>query len=515
MTNGIVEQALNGHALVETNNLMTGATYLESLDDGREVWFDGERVKNVTEHPAFRNAARSMARLYDALHDPALHDDLTTVDKFGQRTHRFFAPAYSAEDLQKARKAIDIWQRINYGWMGRSPDYKAAFMAQLAEGHSFYDPFGDNALSWYKKYASQGLFLNHVLIDPPVNRAKGRAEVKDIYLSLDRDDDKGIYVSGAKMVATGSALTHATFVAVNSGTAARMEVGRDEDMALIFIADMNAPGLKLISRPSYELKANSPFDAPLASRFDENDAVVVFENCFVPWENVLIFRDVEKTKQFYANSGFFQRFNLQAAVRLTIKLEFCIGLMVKGTQASGTNRFRGVQAAIGELVAMRETIQAMTTALVNDVEPGIGNSVLPRLQTASALRIYMTNAWTQVRNTFETVLAGAPSFTISTVRDMHAPELEHIIDTYYQGTNLEGRSRVKLFNLVWDALYSEFAGRHALYERNYAGNKDQQRLDMLRWATVRGEIANFEGLVEDCMADYDTNGWINSVWHNQ
>ena len=510
-----IETAQSTHRqapITETNQLMSGNSYLASLNDGREIWFDGERVKNVTEHPAFKNAARSMARLYDALHDPDLQDDLTTVDKFGHRTHRFFAPAYSSEELFKARKAIDIWQRINYGWMGRSPDYKAAFMAQLAEGHSFYEPYGENALNWYKKFASQGLHLNHVLIDPPVNRAKGRAEVKNIYLSLDKSDDKGIYVSGAKMVATGSALTHATFVGVNSGTAARMEVGRDEDMALIFFADMNAPGLKLISRPSYELKANSPFDSPLASRFDENDAVVVFENCFVPWENVLIFRDVEKTKQFYAHSGFFQRFNLQAATRLSIKLEFCIGLMIKGTEASGTNQFRGVQAAIGELVAMRETIWAMTTAMIAEPEPGIGDSVVPRLQTAAALRIYMTNAWTQVRNTFETILAGAPSFAISSVRDMHAPELEHIIETYYQGTNLDGRRRVKLFNLVWDALYSEFAGRHGLYERNYAGNKDQQRLDTLRWSTIRGDIAQFTGLVDDCMADYDVNGWVNGVW---
>jgi 4-hydroxyphenylacetate 3-monooxygenase len=110
-----------------------------------------------------------------------------------------------------------------------------------------------------------------VLIDPPVDRHKARIDVRDVYLSVDRDDDKGIYVSGAKMVATGSALTHATFVAVNSGTAARMEVGRDEDMALVFLIEMNAAGLKLITRPSYEHNAASPFDAPLASRFDEGN----------------------------------------------------------------------------------------------------------------------------------------------------------------------------------------------------------------------------------------------------
>ena len=492
----------------ETNQMLTGAQYLESLNDGREVWYHGERVQNIAEHPAFRNAARSMAQLYDALHDPDQQDALTMVDKFGIRTHRFFAPSYSVEDLNGARNAIAIWQRLNYGWMGRTPDYKAAFMAQLAEGHSFYGEYGENALGWYKKYASQCLFLNHVLIDPPINRAKGRAEVKELYVSLDKSDDKGIYVSGAKMVATGSALTHATFVAVNSGTAARMQVGRDEDMALVFIADMNSPGLKLISRPSYEHKARSPFDAPLASRFDENDAVVVFENCFVPWENVLVFRDVERTRGFYASSGFFNRFNLQSAVRLSIKLEFCIGLLLKGTESSGTDGFRGVQAAIGEIIAMRETIWALTSAMVYEPEDGIGGTKVPRLLTSAASRIFTTNVWKDVRHIFETVLAGAPSYTISGVEDMHAPELGSIIDRFYQGNNLTGRERIKFFNLVWDSMYSEFAGRHGLYERNYAGNKDQQRLDTLRWAKLRGDADRYRALVDDCLADYNENGWV-------
>ena len=235
-----------------TNALLTGDAYLASLDDGREVWFNGERIRNVTNHPAFRNAARNTARVYDALHDSALKDKLLLTDRFGITTHKFFAPSYSSKELAEAREAIVIWQRINYGWLGRTPDYKASFMAQLAEGHSFYEPYAENALNWYKKYAAKCLFLNHVLIDPPMDRSKARIDVREVYLSVDKDDDKGIYVSGAKMVATASALTHVTFVAVNSGTAARMETDRDEEMALVFITDMNAKGVKLISRPSVD-----------------------------------------------------------------------------------------------------------------------------------------------------------------------------------------------------------------------------------------------------------------------
>jgi 4-hydroxyphenylacetate 3-monooxygenase len=492
---------------VTVGGMLDGPGYLASLSDGREVWFDGERVGDVPTHPAFRNAARSIAHLYDLLHDPSTRDRTTTTDREGTVTHTFFAPAYSAEDLLAAREAIAVWQEATYGWMGRTPDYKAAFMAQLAEGHAFYGDHAANALHWYRRCARQVLYMNHVLIDPPVDRHRPRSEVGDVYVKLDREEDGGIRVSGAKMVATASALTHATFVAVNSGTASRMEVGRDEDMALVFIADMDTPGLKLISRPSYEIGVH-PFDAPLASRFDENDAVMIFDGALIPWENVLVYRDVERTKGFYAESGFFNRYNFQASIRLATKLDFCIGLLQRGTEASGTSEFRGVQADIGELVAMRDLVWALSSAMAHDPEPGIGDSVVPRLQTAAAARVYMTNTWQRVRDIFESTLAGAPTFTVSSPADLTTPELEPIIERYYRGTGLTGPERIKLFRLVWDALYSEFAGRHALYERNYAGNQDQQRLDALRWSQQRGDADRRNALVEACLSDYDTTGWL-------
>ncbi len=464
------------------NDLLTGQAFLDSVRDGREVWYAGERVKDVTTHPAFRNSARNIARLYDSLHDTAHREQLTRTDKYGILTHKFFAPSYTAEELLEARDAIALWQRMTYGWMGRTPDYKAAFMAQLAEGFSFYEPFGENALNWYQKYAAQGLFLNHVLVDPPV--------------------------------ATGSVLTHATFVAPNSGTAARMQAGKDEAFALVFIVDMETPGLKLIGRPSYELKADSPFEAPLASRFDENDSVLVFHDAFIPWENVLVYRDVEKAKGFYAASGFFNRFNLQSSTRLAVKLEFACGLLMKGTEATGTNTFRGVQIEVGELISMANLVWALTTAMAMDPEPGVGDSVVPKLQTAAAARVYMTSAWQRVREIFEKVLAGAPIVTVSSVADLGQPELDPIIERYFRGTGLAAADRIKLFKLIWDALYSEFAGRHALYERNYAGNHEQQRLDALNWSDGRGDSDRYRQMVDACLSDYDQNGWVAEYLQN-
>src|SRR5262245_56914460 len=151
---------------------LTGAEYLESLHDGREIWLYGERVKDVTTHPGFRNTARMIARLYDALHDPELKDVLTTETDTGSgsRTHRFFKAPMSAEEQLQARDAIAAWCHITYGWLGRSPDYKASFLGTLGANSAFYAPYEANAKAWYKKAQEQVLFLNHAIIHPPVDR---------------------------------------------------------------------------------------------------------------------------------------------------------------------------------------------------------------------------------------------------------------------------------------------------------------------------------------------------------
>ena len=301
------------------DELMSSSEYLESLRDDRAVYLYGEAVKDVTVHPAFRNSARSIARLYDALHKAELRDLMTTVDRFGIRTHRFFAPSYSAEELLAARDAIAAWARLTYGFMGRTPDYKAAFMATLGANPEFYAPFEENARRWYRRFASKALYLNHVLINPPVDRMKPVHEIADVFLHVVRETDAGAIVSGAKMLATGSAVTNATFVAQNSATT--LQEGKAEDYALVFIAPMNTPGTKLLCRPSYEQSARSPFDYPLSSRFDENDAVLIFDEALIPWENFLVYRNVERANSFFPESGFFNRYNLQGGTRLAVKLD--------------------------------------------------------------------------------------------------------------------------------------------------------------------------------------------------
>lgn len=122
-----------------TQRPFTGEEYLKSLQDGREIYIYGERVKDVTTHPAFRNAAASVAQLYDALHKPEMQDSLcwNTDTGSGGYTHKFFRVAKSADDLRQQRDAIAEWSRLSYGWMGRTPDYKAAFGCALGANPAF------------------------------------------------------------------------------------------------------------------------------------------------------------------------------------------------------------------------------------------------------------------------------------------------------------------------------------------------------------------------------------------
>ena len=154
---------------VKVSRPQNGAEYLASLRDDREVYLYGERVKDVTTHPAFRNTARMVARLYDALHDPKRKDKLLVPTDTGNggMTHAFFKAPKTPQDLLAGRDAIAEWGKLTYGWLGRAPDYKAAFLATLGANAEFYAPYQDNAKRWYKFSQERVPFINHAIIHPP------------------------------------------------------------------------------------------------------------------------------------------------------------------------------------------------------------------------------------------------------------------------------------------------------------------------------------------------------------
>lgn len=488
----------------------TGSEFLESIQDGREIYIYGERVKNVTSHPAFRNSARMVARWYDRFHDNKEKIGVLTDCGTGKLTHPFFLGSRNSADLIKARDAIVDLQQVAYGWMGRAPDYKASFLGTLGANSNFYGEYASNARAWYERTQQRLDYWNHAIVNPPIDRARPIEEVRDVFMHVERETDQGLIVSGAKVVATGSALTHYNFIA-HYGIPIK-----DKSFALIFTAPMNAPGVKLIARTSYEFTAaatGSPFDYPLSSRLDENDSILVFDNVLVPWENVFIYGDVEKINAFFPASGFVPRFTLHGLSRLTVKLDFIAGLFSMAVDATGAKDFRGVQTGVGEVIAWRNTFHALSEAMVKSPNHWEGSDgyVLPNLNAGLAYRVLAPIAYPRIKELIERHVASGLIYLPSSAADFENEAVRPLLDRFVRGSNgYTALDRVKLLKLLWDAIGTEFGGRHELYERNYAGNYENLRIECLGAATATGELGAMQELVHRCMSEYDLNGWTAS-----
>ncbi len=486
---------------------LTGDEYLESLRDGREIFLYGERVKDVTTHPAFHNAARMTARLYDALHDPAHQPVLTAATDTGSDgyTHRFFTTPRSADDLVAAQRAIAGWARLSYGWMGRSPDYKASFLGTLGANAEFYEPFADNARRWYRESQEKVLYWNHAIVHPPVDRHLPPDRVADVFVHVEQETDAGVVVSGAKVVATGSVLTHYNFVA-HYGLPVK-----DARFALVATVPMDAPGMKLICRPSYAATAavmGSPFDYPLSSRLDENDTILVLDKVLIPWENVFVYGDVGKVQLFSGQSGFVERFTFHGCTRLAVKLEFIAGLLAKALELTGTQDFRGVRSRLGEVLAWRDLFQAMSDAAARNPVPWRDGAVLPNPLYGMAYRWFMQTGYPRVREIVLQDVASGLIYLNSSAEDFGNPEIRPYLDKYLRGANgADAVERVKVMKLLWDAVGTEFGGRHELYERNYAGNHENTRIELLTAHEASGRLDNYKAFVEQCLGEYDLAGW--------
>lgn len=497
-----------------TTKPLTGQEYLESLQDDREIWLDGEKVKDVANHPAFRNSARSIARLYDALHDPKYKDVLTTETDTGSGgyTFKYFKASKSAQDLVESRDAIAEWTKLTYGQMGRTPDYKASFLATLGGNPEYYAPYSENAKFWYKEEQEKNWFFNHAIVNPPVDRNKDVHEVGDVFIRMEKETDPGLIVSGSKMVATGSALTNYNFVGTYG-----LPI-KQKEFAVVFIAPMDTPGVKLISRASYELKSavmGTPLDYPLSSRFDENDAVLVFDKALIPWENVLIYEDMQKTTSFFVESGFINRFTFQGVTRLAVKLDFIIGVLMKALKTAGTDEFRGVQAQLGEILAWRHMFWSLSDSMALNPTKLDNGTVIPNINGGLAYRIFLQEGWPKIKGIIQQIVAGNLIVQPSSARDFLNPEFRPTIDKLYRGSNgIDAESKIKVIKLLWDAIGTDFGGRGELYERNYAGNQDDIRLQTLYNAQGTGKADEFMAFAEQCMNDYDLHGWKGDTWIN-
>jgi len=449
--------------------LKTGAQHIASLRDGRAVYIDGALAGDVTAHPAFRNAVGSIGALFDFQCAPANRDLMTYVADSGERANRSWQLPRSYAELVERRRALAAWADLHCGFLNRTPDYVASGMAAMVMGldvFEAYDRKRAGALLDYYRYArDRDLYLNYVITNPQADRSKSAAAQANPYLTLGLvdQDHEGITVRGAKMLATGGTLANEVFV-----TCIQPLQPGDEKHALAFAIPLATKGVKLLSRKSYEAAAPSAFDNPLASRFDENDAVLYCDEVRVPWERVFINGSIEMCqRQFYATPAHHYQ-NYQSIIRLDAKLRFLAGIARRIADMNGTAAMPAVRETLGQLAAEAAMIESLLLAMEVKGAPH-GAYFVPDRHMLYAAQTLSQQLYPRFVNTLRELAGGAMIMLPSSRRDFADPELSRLIEQTQQSPAAGARDKVKFYKLAWDAVGSEFASRHTHYEMFYSG----------------------------------------------
>ena len=449
--------------------MKTGREHMAQLRDRRCVYIDGARVDDVTRHPAFTRAVGSIAGLYDFSSHPDNRALMTFETDAGERANRIWELPRSYAELQGRRAALEAWSGLHAGFMGRAPDHVASCIAGMYMGlevFEAYDPARAGALAAYYRHArDRDLYLTYVIINPQADRSKAANQQQDPSLTagvVDRDAG-GITVRGAKMLATGGVMANEVLV-----TCIQPLQKGDERYALSFAIPMNAKGLKLLSRKSYEAAAPSVFDNPLSSRFDENDSVLFFDDVKVPWDRVFIDGSVEMVhRQFHATPAHVYQ-NYQAMIRLSVKLRFLVGVARRLAEMNGTLGFPQVRESLGQLAAEAAMVDALVVAMeVKGRQRGA--YFVPDAHTLYAAQTLTQQLYPKVASTLRELAGGGMIMLPSSVEDFRNPEIAAIIDKTQQSPAANAEDRVKFYKLAWDAVGSEFGSRHLQYEMFYAG----------------------------------------------
>src|ERR1700720_3190893 len=343
--------------------MRTGAEYLRSLNDGRRVFVDGESVKDVTAHPAFRQAARSVANLYDIAADPALRERMTFASpKTGAPVWRAWQIPRTHADLRARRLFSETWAEATFGLMGRAPDHVAGFFVGYASTPQFFaaagQQFADNLVAFYEFMRDNHIYCTYAIVPPQIDRSKPAHQQSDptLYAGVVKERDDGIVIKGAQQLATGGALCDY----IQLSCIQPLQPG-DENYANCLAVPGDSEGLKLYPRRPYA-RAGSAFDYPLSSRFDESDSYVIFDNVFVPWERVFIYRNVELSRDQWRKTPSHLLGNHQAQTRYVTKLRFMAGLAQRMNEMTGNAANPAVTIMMGELVALVSIYESMLLA---------------------------------------------------------------------------------------------------------------------------------------------------------
>lgn len=453
--------------------IRTGEQYLNALKARKpDVWMSGQKSEDLVNEPVFSRPVREIAHLYDMQFSPQHSEQITHIcQETGDRVSNAFLMPKSREDLRARRVLYETWARETFGLMGRSPDFLNVTLTSMASNKWFLEHlnprWADNIVNYFKYVRDNDLFLTHAIINPQNDRSKPAHLQANPYMHLGAVEEtaEGLLVRGAKMLATLAPVADEVIVYPFPG----FQPG-DEAYALAFAVPVDFPGLRIVCREPMQSGTRSLFDHPLASRFEEMDAVLIFNNVLVPWERVFMMGNVDAGNQFYPRTGLWQQPAHQTGVRGWIKLSFAMQVAARVADSIGVDGFLNVQTQLGELVQGVESVRALLHVAEEEFQLTEHGEARPAALPLETIRGLLPRLYPRAIEVLQTIGAGGLLLS-PTEQDLLHPELGGEIEKYYGGRpGIAGHERVSLFKLAWDLCGEAFGQRVLQYERYYAGD---------------------------------------------
>lgn len=450
------------------NGIRNGEQYLEGLRDGRDVWMQGEKIDDVTAHPGLSRGAKTLAGFMDKQFDAELQDRITYEDA-GHRYAMSYLVPKSKEDIVRRGDAFYEWATWSNGMFGRTPDYKNASVMAFAAGSTFLEQdkpeYGENMRKFYEYIRDNDRVLTHTLVNPTFNyeQAKEGKYSDKVALQVVKETDEGIVVNGARLLATLG--PHSDEIEVFPSTLLK---GSEENQpfAFAFAVPLATKGIRQICRDTYD-HGKSTFDAPLSSRFEEMDAVVIFDNVLVPWERVFMYRDPLLCNKAFAETNAVIHMMHQVVCGKLAKAEFIVGLLCAMAKATGKDKDISVKGQIAEAMWMVESVRAFRFSAEQQAHEDQYGNYVPLRRPLDTSRNLFPKMYPRLIEIMHHL--GSSSLMATPCEADLGNALADDVAQYFQTVNLKSEDRIALFRMAHDVAVSGFGNRQVLYERFFFG----------------------------------------------
>jgi 4-hydroxybutyryl-CoA dehydratase/vinylacetyl-CoA-Delta-isomerase len=459
--------------------LRTPEQYIESLRDGRAVYYRGERVADVTTHPEIGLGVRHAALEYTSAQDPAHAEVCVYTDPAGERSSRYWKLPEGPDDLIRRHILIDHGTRVGHGVFLIIKEIGSDFLfAHTIVSHQMQElakaPYYERLQAYHRHVAQHDLALAVAQTDVKGDRSLGPSEQEhpDYYVRVvDRGKD-GIVVRGAKAHTTDSVAANELIVLP---TRALSEA--DREYAVAFAVPVNAKGVKLITSP-FSATGPSRFHHPVSSEHKMIETLTVLDDVFVPWERVFLCGETQ-----YAGAlalGFVQFHRFTAVSYKIPHIDLMIGAAMLAAEANGIEKAGHIREKLSRLIAWRETVRGLTVAAAYECRRMAPGVAVPNPVTTNVAKQYFAEQYHSMVQKVQDI-AGGLLVTGPAEEDLTAPETKAYVERYLGGKKGFGATnRLRVMNLIRDLVTSDFGGYNEVLSIHAEGSLEAQKLTILR-----------------------------------